>query len=115
MTTISGRNLCADDGPRSPFRARSSTIARSAGDLAGREGFPMVHTDFKFHPRITQVGCYWGNGGHTELYLLEGDRLAIVDTGVFDTPERFLVPALNAIGRELSDVDLVINTHGHHD
>jgi len=75
----------------------------------------VTHTDFKFHPRITQIGCYWGNGGHTELYLLEGDRLTIIDTGVYDTPERYLVPALNAIGRELADLDLIINTHGHHD
>ena len=43
---------------------------------------PNQHTDFKFHPQVTQVGCYWGSGGHTELYLLEGERLAVVDTGV---------------------------------
>ena len=75
----------------------------------------LPHTDFKFHPQITQVGCYWGNDGHTELYLLEGDRLAVVDTGVSDTPEQYLVPALAAIGRRLADVDVVINTHGHMD
>jgi glyoxylase-like metal-dependent hydrolase (beta-lactamase superfamily II) len=73
------------------------------------------HTDFKFHPQITQVGCYWGQGGHTELYLLEGERLAVVDTGVSDTPEHYLVPALAAMGRTLADVDVIINTHGHHD
>src|SRR5438045_3301755 len=73
------------------------------------------HTDFKFHRQITQVGCYWGNGGHPELYLLEGDRLALVDTGVADTPVQYVEPALNAIGRSLKDVDVVINTHGHHD
>jgi glyoxylase-like metal-dependent hydrolase (beta-lactamase superfamily II) len=73
------------------------------------------HTDFKLHPQITQVGCYWGNGGHTELYLIEGERLAVVDTGVADTPDRYLVPALAAIGRTLADVDVVINTHGHMD
>jgi glyoxylase-like metal-dependent hydrolase (beta-lactamase superfamily II) len=76
---------------------------------------PIVHTDFKFHPRITQIGCYWGNGGHTELYLLEGERLAIVDTGVSDTPEKYIAPALATTGRSLADVDVVINTHGHHD
>ena len=25
------------------------------------------HTDFKFHRRITQLGCYWGGGGHTDV------------------------------------------------
>jgi glyoxylase-like metal-dependent hydrolase (beta-lactamase superfamily II) len=73
------------------------------------------HTDFKFHRQLTQIGCYWGNGGHTELYLLEGDRLALIDTGVADTPAAYVEPALNAIGRGLADVEVVINTHGHHD
>ena len=58
----------------------------------------VPHTDFKFHPLITQIGCYWGGGGHTELYLLEGDRLAIVDTGVADTPDGYVAPALAANG-----------------
>ena len=73
------------------------------------------HTDFKFHRRITQIGCYWGGGGHTELYLLEGDRLVLVDTGVAETPAQYVEPALKAIGRSLKDVDVVLNTHGHHD
>jgi glyoxylase-like metal-dependent hydrolase (beta-lactamase superfamily II) len=73
------------------------------------------HTDFKFHRRITQIGCYWGGGGHTELYLVEGDRLALIDTGVADTPGLYVEPALRAIGRSLKDLEVVINTHGHHD
>ena len=73
------------------------------------------HTDFRFQRRLTQVGCYWGGGGHTELYLIEGERLALVDTGVADTPQEYVEPALRAIGRSLADVDVVINTHGHHD
>lgn len=75
----------------------------------------VPHTDFKFHPLITQIGCYWGGGGHTELYLLEGDRLAIVDTGVADTPDAYVAPALAAMGRRLADIDVIINTHGHYD
>jgi glyoxylase-like metal-dependent hydrolase (beta-lactamase superfamily II) len=75
----------------------------------------VQHTDFKLNPQITQVGCYWGVGGHTELYLLEGEQIAVVDTGVSYTPEQYLTPALAAIGRTLADVDVIINTHGHHD
>lgn len=75
----------------------------------------MIHTDFKFHRQITQIGCYWGGGGHTELYLLEGDRLALMDTGVAETPAAYVEPALNAVGRTLKDIEVVINTHGHHD
>jgi len=74
-----------------------------------------VHTDFKFHPQVTQIGCYWGAGGHTELYLLEGDQLAIVDTGCNDTPREYIAPALEGMGRSLKDVAVIINTHGHFD
>ncbi len=73
------------------------------------------HNEFRFHPRVMQIGAYWGEGGHTELYLLEGDTLAIIDTGVMDTPSKYITPALEAHGRQLRDVDLVLNTHGHHD
>jgi glyoxylase-like metal-dependent hydrolase (beta-lactamase superfamily II) len=73
------------------------------------------HNEFRFHPRVVQIGCYWGSGGHTELYLLEGDTLAIVDTGVNDTPSRYIAPALESHGLTLGDVDLILNTHGHHD
>src|SRR5919108_636177 len=71
------------------------------------------HTDFKFHRLVTQIGCYWGGGGHTELYLLEGDRLGLIDTGVATTPAEYVEPALRAIGRSLADVEVVINTPGH--
>ncbi len=75
----------------------------------------VAHTEFKFHAKITQLGCYWEGGGHTELYLLEGEQLAIIDTGCLDTPALYIAPALRAMGRDLSDVALIINTHGHHD
>ncbi len=76
---------------------------------------PLNHTDFKFHPQITQIGCYWGGAGHTELYLLEGERLAIVDTCTAPDPARYIAPALQSIGRSLADIDLIINSHGHYD
>ena len=73
------------------------------------------HNEFRFHPRVVQIGCYWGIGGHTELYLLEGDTLAIIDTGVNDTPTKYIAPALEACGRSLRDVEVILSTHGHHD
>ena len=76
---------------------------------------PLNHTDFKFHPQITQIGCYWGGVGHTELYLLEGERLAVVDTCTAPDPARYISPTLQNIGRSLADVDLIINSHGHYD
>ena len=73
------------------------------------------HNEFRVHPQVVQIGCYWGEGGHTELYLLEGDSLAIIDAGVSDTPTEYIAPALEAHGRSLGDIDLILNTHGHHD
>jgi glyoxylase-like metal-dependent hydrolase (beta-lactamase superfamily II) len=73
------------------------------------------HNEFRIHPQVIQIGCYWGNDGHTELYLVEGDTLAIVDTGVNDTPSKYIAPALEAHGRTLGDIQIILNTHGHHD
>jgi glyoxylase-like metal-dependent hydrolase (beta-lactamase superfamily II) len=73
------------------------------------------HNEFRFHPQVVQIGCYWGDGGHTDLYLLEGDSLAIIDTGVADTPSKYIAPALETYGRTLADIDIILNTHGHHD
>ena len=75
----------------------------------------LEHNHFRFHQQIVQIGCHWGDGGHTELYLLEGDTLALVDTGVADTPSRYVAPALAACGYQPSDVGLILNTHGHFD
>jgi glyoxylase-like metal-dependent hydrolase (beta-lactamase superfamily II) len=84
--------------------------------LEGREERAVQpHNEFRLHPQVVQIGCYWGEGGHTELYLLQGDTLAIVDTGVYDTPTEYIAPALETYGLTLGDVDLILNTHGHHD
>jgi glyoxylase-like metal-dependent hydrolase (beta-lactamase superfamily II) len=34
---------------------------------------------------------------------------------VSDTPTKYIVPALETYGLTLADVDLILNTHGHHD
>ena len=73
------------------------------------------HNEFRFHAQVVQINCYWGDGGNTELYLLEGDPLVLIDTGVHDTPTKYIGPALEAYGRKLGDVDLILNTHGHYD
>lgn len=73
------------------------------------------HNEFRIHPQIVQIGCYWGDGGQTEVYLVEGDTLAIVDTGINNTPTTHIAPALEVYGRKLSDIDLILHTHGHYD
>jgi glyoxylase-like metal-dependent hydrolase (beta-lactamase superfamily II) len=73
------------------------------------------HNEFRIHPKVVQIGCYWHGEAHTELYLLEGDALAIIDTGVNDTPTKYIAPALETYGYKLADIKIILNTHGHHD
>ncbi|MBI2908277.1 MAG: MBL fold metallo-hydrolase [Chloroflexi bacterium] len=69
----------------------------------------------RLHSQVLQIGTDWGDGGHTKLYFLEGDRKAIIDTGVNTSPERDIAPYLAYYGYKLSDIDIILNTHGHHD
>ena len=54
-------------------------------------------------------------GGNVYLDLLKGDRIALVDTGVEHTPSEVLQPALAEMGLALSDIDVILSTHGHLD
>jgi glyoxylase-like metal-dependent hydrolase (beta-lactamase superfamily II) len=54
-------------------------------------------------------------GTVTQVYIVRGAITALVDTGVFGTPTNDVAPALASLGLSLSDVDLVVNTHGHMD
>jgi glyoxylase-like metal-dependent hydrolase (beta-lactamase superfamily II) len=47
-------------------------------------------------------------------YVLDGERLCLIDTGVAQT-EGVISKALETIGKNLSDVDIIILTHSHPD
>src|SRR5439155_928330 len=66
---------------RSPPASPVSSVTGTSRSWPARQPEMTPHTDVKFHRQLTQIGCDWGNGGHTELYLLEGDRLALIDLG----------------------------------
>ena len=53
--------------------------------------------------------------GTVFLYLLKGDRVALIDTGASDSPAAVLQPALAEVGLSLAKVDLILNTHAHLD
>ncbi len=69
----------------------------------------------RLHSQVFQIGTDWGDGGHTKLYFLEGEKKAIIDTGVTDSPQRDIAPYLAYYGYKLSDIDIILNTHGHFD
>lgn len=56
---------------------------------------------------------YEGNAVH--LYLVRGARLALIDSGAGDSPSRAVEPALRELGLSWTDLDYLINTHGHAD
>ena len=56
---------------------------------------------------------YAGNAVH--LYLVRGEKLALVDSGASDSPSSAIEPALREIGLDWGDLDYLINTHGHKD
>ena len=56
---------------------------------------------------------YGGNAVH--LYLVRGAKLALIDSGAKDSPSAAVEPALRELGLSWSDVDYLLNTHGHPD
>lgn len=69
----------------------------------------------RLHSQVLQIGTDWGDGSHTKMYFLEGDKRAIIDTGVRTSPERDIAPYLAYYGYKLSNIDIILNTHGHFD
>ena len=67
------------------------------------------------HERVWRVPSEFEGGTVTQVYIVRGAITALVDTGVFGTPTNDVTPALASLGLSLSDVDLVVNTHGHMD
>lgn len=68
----------------------------------------------RIHPRVTQVRTHF-DGNPVELYFIKGERNVVVDTGTTQSPQNDITPTLNSFGLTLSDMDLILNTHGHFD
>gem|GEM_PF-5037269 len=64
---------------------------------------------------VHRIGAKYGEGLFVFLYVVKGDRLALIDTGTVQHPQAFIQPALAQLGMALSDVDLILNTHAHFD
>jgi len=76
----------------------------------------MTATSFeRVHERIYRLAAPFEGGGLTNMYLVRGEKTALIDTAVLGAPTEFLAPAMAEIGLSLGDVDYVLNTHGHMD
>ncbi|MCW5848606.1 MAG: MBL fold metallo-hydrolase [Anaerolineae bacterium] len=78
-------------------------------------------SDASFQPVLPGVvlaqcplGPGWG-GVEAAMTLAQGERLAVLDTGVRAYMPAALEPALAALGRSVADIALIVNTHGHWD
>ena len=78
----------------------------------------MAASEYAFervHDRVHRLLTPFEGGGLVNLYLVRGEKTAVVDSGVLGTPTTYLAPALESLGLRLGDVDFVLNTHGHMD
>ena len=69
----------------------------------------------RIQPNLYRFRVPFDRTGTVFLYLVTGDRIALIDTGAFDSPETVLEPALAQIHLSLADVDCILNTHAHLD
>lgn len=67
------------------------------------------------HPRVALLELYWNPTSLVALYVVEGARRALIDTGTPEAASDALASAFERIGRRLADVDVVLNTHSHND
>lgn len=62
------------------------------------------------HPLVSP----WGRFGLYSFYI-DAPEPAIVDTGIASSPSEGMAPALEKLGRSISDVRWILLTHGHID
>ena len=66
-------------------------------------------------PRIHRITAIWNWDSIVELFFIDAPTRALIDTGASDTPREYVEPALQSLGLQLSDIDVILNTHGHQD
>jgi glyoxylase-like metal-dependent hydrolase (beta-lactamase superfamily II) len=67
------------------------------------------------HERIEQISVNMRDDIYVNMYLVRGERNILIDTGITPAPQRDLLPVLKKHNLTLSDISVVLNTHGHPD
>lgn len=67
------------------------------------------------HERIDRISVNMRDDIYVNMYLVRGERNILIDTGITPAPQRDLLPVLKKYDLTLSDISLVLNTHGHPD
>jgi len=55
------------------------------------------------------------HGIYTAVYLITGEYLCLIDSGETETWDERIIPYIRSIGREPTEVERIIHTHGHDD
>ena len=69
----------------------------------------------RIHPKVFSIAAPFEGDSLVHLYLIDGPRRALIDTGTASVPRASLLPALAEIGWQPTDVRIIINTHMHSD
>jgi len=70
----------------------------------------------QIHPRIDQINIWWDEAqDEVEVYLIKGNRKAIIDSGPPNVDRTVLYPSLAAQDLMLNDIEVLLNTHWHID
>jgi glyoxylase-like metal-dependent hydrolase (beta-lactamase superfamily II) len=69
----------------------------------------------RIHPAVYQIRTPFDRTGTVFLYLIRGERNALIDTGASDSPETVVAPILAELGLTFGDIHLILNTHAHLD
>jgi len=61
------------------------------------------------------INAHFENGRQINLWLFEGQRRLLVDSGVAGVPTETILPYLANLGLSAADLDLLVNLHAHAD
>lgn len=75
----------------------------------------MALSSMPHDSRLYRITAIWNWDSIVELFFIDGPTRALIDTGASYTPQEYVAPALQELGLELSDIDVILNTHGHQD
>lgn len=75
----------------------------------------MALASMPHDPRLFRITAIWNWDSIVELFFINGPTRALIDTGASYTPREYVEPALESLGLKLTDIDVILNTHGHQD
>ncbi len=69
----------------------------------------------QIQPKLYRIECPFLGAGRVMVYYLATRRPALIDIGIKGSPASVIAPAIASLGREIADVRVILNTHGHFD